>query len=304
MPDKITRRLALALSGTALASAQPPKLQFGFSLYGARSLPWRDGIDLVARIGYRSTELCLRAGWNTEPKLLTKADRLEIRKRLGDSGLALPSVMENIFPGRPDGLNANLERLRAAAEMCHECSPGGSALIETPLGGRPDAWEQRKNAMAEELASWAREAERLNTTVAIKPHSKLAMSRPERALWMLEQVNSPRIRLVYDYSHYEVQGLDMKATMEQIVPYAVFAHVKDSTGPGPEFKFLLPGDGKIDYHTYVKTIAGLGYRGPNYGRSQRGRVQPPELRSGDRRPARLAEALARVRVMGPLPANT
>ena len=46
-----------------------------------RSIPWRTALGPVARIGYKSTELCLRAGWNTEPKLLTRADRAEVRKR-------------------------------------------------------------------------------------------------------------------------------------------------------------------------------------------------------------------------------
>lgn len=262
MSMTITRRSALALAGAALLPAAPLKLQFGFSLYGMRSLPWRDGINHVARIGYKSTELSLRAGWNTEPRLLTKADRVEIRKRLRDTGLALPAVMENMPLGRPDGLKVNQERLRAAAEICHECSPGPAALMETTLGGRPDAWDQMKGTMAEELGDWAKLAEQLKIVIAIKPHSKLAMNRPERALWLIGQVKSPSIKLVYDYSHYEVNALDMKQTMEQIVPHAVFAHIKDCTGPGPGSKFLLPGDGKTDYKAYVAMLTGLGYRGP------------------------------------------
>ena len=260
----MTRRsFAGVIAASAIARAQSRPLLFGFSLYGMKTLPWRDGLAHVARIGYKSTELCLRAGWNTEPKLLTKQDRREIRARIGDLGLTLSSVMENMGLARPGGSReANLERLRAAAEVCYECSPGPPALIETTVGGRPDSWEEIKNAMADELRDWAKKAEELKITLAIKAHSKTAMSRPERIVWLANQAPSPRLKMVYDYSHYAAFGLDMRKTMEQVVPHAVFVHIKDTIGSAPNHHFVLPGDGPVDFKAYAKNLVALGYRGP------------------------------------------
>jgi inosose dehydratase len=259
----LTRRSALTMAaGAALVRAQARPLQFGFSLYGMKTVPVLEGLGHVARIGYKVTELCLRAGWNTEPKLLTKADRTAIRKRIADLGLSLPSVMENIPLARQDSLPANLERLRTAAEICYEASPGQPALIETTLGGRPANWEQMKTAMADELGAWAKTLEQLKITLAIKAHSKNAMSLPERALWLVDQVKSPWVKLVYDYSHYAANGLDMQKTMDQVASHAVFVHIKDVQGTPDNFKFLLPGDGHIDYKAYVKALTAVGYRGP------------------------------------------
>jgi sugar phosphate isomerase/epimerase len=260
----ITRRSFTAIAtGAVLAQAQPRRLTFGFSLYGMKTLPWREGIGHVARIGYQTTELCLRPGWNTEAKLLTKADRAEIRKCIADHGLGLPSVMENLALARPDGSReANLERLRTAAEVCYECSPGAPALIETTVGGQPDAWDDLKTAMADELAGWAKKLEELKVTLALKAHSKTAMSRPERLLWLADQVKSPRVKLVYDYSHFAAFGLDMRKTMEQVVPQAVFCHIKDTIGTAPNHHFVLPGDGPVDFRTYIRNLIELGYRGP------------------------------------------
>ncbi len=251
------------LAGACLAPSQPVRLPFGFSLYGMKTLPWREGLGHVARIGYQCTELCLRAGWNTEPKLLTRKDRGEIRKRIGDLGLALSSVMENLALARP-GANpgANLERLSAAAEVCHECSPGPVALIETTVGGRPDSWDAMKTAMAEELSAWANKAEELKTTLAIKAHSKTAMNRPERLLWLAGQVQSSRLKFVYDFSHFAAFGLDMRTTMEQLVPRTVFVHIKDTIGTAPDHRFVLPGDGSVDFKPYIRNLVQLGYRGP------------------------------------------
>jgi sugar phosphate isomerase/epimerase len=263
----ITRRsFAAAAAGCLLARAQIPSaakpLVFGFSLYGMKTLTWREGLSHVARIGYKSTELCLRSGWDTEPKLLTKAHRAEIRQRIGDLGLWLAAAMENMALARQGANPAdNLERLRAAAEVCHECSPGTPAILETTVGGRDETWEDRKSAMAEELASWAKRAEELDLTLAIKAHSKTAMNRPERALWLFGQVKSPRLRLVYDYSHFEAFGLDMRKTMEQIVPHSVFVHIKDTVGSAPNHHFVLPGDGQVDFRAYMRNLMALDYRG-------------------------------------------
>ena len=200
MPEKTTRRSVLAMAmGSGLIHAQSRRLQFGFSLYGMRTVPVREALAHLAKLGYKSTEICLRAGWNTEPKLLTKALRADIKRQLGDLGLALPSVMENIGLGRPDGLKMNAERVRVAAEICHETSPGPPALIETTVGGgAPAAWEERKNAMAEELVALAKTAEEMKTVLAIKAHSKNAMNLPERALWLADQAKSKWVSLVYD----------------------------------------------------------------------------------------------------------
>src|SRR5262245_27773461 len=158
----MTRRSALAVTvGGAAAWAQSKPFSFGFSLYGMKTVPYREALAHVAKTGYKSTELCLRPGWNTEAKLLNKTDRADIRKRIGDLGLALPAVMENLFLGRPGGGQTNLDRLKAAAEVCHECSPGAPALIETTVGGRPGSWDQSKDAMAAELAVWAKTMEEL-----------------------------------------------------------------------------------------------------------------------------------------------
>ena len=258
----MTRRSLLALAAAGpLLRAQSGKLQLGFSLYGMKTVPYREGLGHVARIGYKSTEICLRAGWNTEPKLLTRADRAEIRTRVGDLGLALPSVMENLGLGRPDGLSANVERLRKAAEVCHEASPGPPALIETTVGGRVGSWDQMKTAMAEELGAWSKTAAELKTTVAGKAHSKTAMNLPERLLWLVDQVKSPWIRTVYDYSHFAANGLDMEKTMDQVARNTVFVHIKDTQGRAPDHKFVLPGE-VMDYRPYVKALTGVGYRGP------------------------------------------
>ena len=279
--------------------AQSRKPLLGFSCYGMRKVPVREAIGHVARIGYKAVELTLMPGWDTEPKQLSKTDRAEIRKRIGDLGLALATVQESVqlaFPNTMVNLGfkmdynnqENLEHLRAAAALAHELSPGAPAVIESPVGGRAAAWEETKREMADELGVWAKTLEPLRTVLAIKGFVGTALDRPQKVQWLLDQVKSPWIQNGYDYSHYKLLGLSLRETILPVASRTVFIHVKDSVGTPEKFRFLLPGDsGEIDYKEYAKILAEIGYAGPVIGRGQRPRFQPAGVRSGDGREALL-----------------
>src|ERR1051326_5304463 len=158
--------VAAGILESPLAEAQRApksgKPLLGFSLYGMRTIPVREALNHVAKIGYKSLELTLMPGWDTEPKLLTKNDRNEIRKQIGDLGMVLSTVQESVQLASPNTMvnlgfkmdyskQDNLEHLRQAAAIAHEISPGAPAVIESPVGGRAAAWEEIKREMADEL---------------------------------------------------------------------------------------------------------------------------------------------------------
>jgi sugar phosphate isomerase/epimerase len=254
--------------------AQSRKPLLGFSLYGMKQIPCREAISHVAKIGYKAVELTLMPTWNTEPKLLSRAARAEIRKQIGDLGLVLASVQESVQLASPNTManlgfkmnyskKENLERLHEAAAVAHEVSPGPPAVIESPVGGQAKEWEALKHEMADELGVWAKTLEGLKTVLAIKGFVGTAVDRPEKVLWLLDQMKSPWIRCGYDYSHYKLLGLDMRQTIRQLAGSTVFMHVKDSVGTAEKYRFLLPGDsGEINYKEYAQTLAEVGYRGP------------------------------------------
>jgi inosose dehydratase len=228
-----------------------------------KRIPVRQAIRHIAEIGYKALELTLMPGWDTEAKLLSKTDRSEIRKLIGDLGLELSAVMESLRLGPDTNQAMCLERLRTAAEAAHELSPSAPAMIETAVGGRPDAWEETKREMAGQLSVWAKALEPLETALAIKGHVGNALDRPERVLWMFDQVRSPWVQICYDYSHYKIHGLEMQKTMEQLVGRSVLIHVKDSVGTERNYRFLLPGDsGEINYEEYRRILREIGYQGP------------------------------------------
>jgi len=263
---------SLPLAASPLpANPRKKRIPLGFSLYGMRNLRTDAALRTCAEIGYEAVELVLNPGWPAEPRSLSVADRRDIRALLVDLNLALPALMEHLslLGDEADKAqvvdetehNQNLERLKAACELAHALSPGHPPVIETTLGGKPAQWRQIKHQMADRLHSWARAAETSQAIIAIKPHVGGALHTPEGARWLLDQVNSPWIKLVYDYSHYELRGYALEPTARALLADSVFIHVKDSSGDPGKVKFLLPGEGRVDYAEYFKLLRKLGYGG-------------------------------------------
>jgi inosose dehydratase len=228
-----------------------------------KALPLAEALRACAALGYDGVELALMPGWPAEPARLAADARQELKKRLTDAGLALLGLMENMAEPADDATHrANLDRLKAAAELGHTLSPQNPPVIETILGGRPAQWDQVKERLAGRLRDWAGAAAAARTVVAVKPHVANALHTPEGARWLLAQVQSPWLKLAFDYSHFAPRGLPLAETVAKLVPASAFIHVKDVRGGAEKVEFLLPGEGGLDYAAYFRLLREAGYRGP------------------------------------------
>lgn len=270
MPDQLTRRgflqaaSALALSATVSAdSALPAKIGFGFSLYGMKSLKVIPALRVCADIGYSGVELACLKDWPCAPEALRPAERAALRSELDGLGLELPALMENLILLVPDEQHrTNLERLKNVCQLGHDLSPDVPPIVETVLGGKPDQWETVREQMVAKLREWEKVAAAQQTVVAIKAHAMGTLHTPQDARWLVEQIGSPWIRLVFDYSHFQRQHLTLKDSLAAMLPLTTFVHVKDNLTTEGKTEFILPGDaGDIDYSEYLKQLRDGGYRG-------------------------------------------
>ena len=246
----------------ALAGADSGLVSLGFSLYGMRMLPLNEALRVCAQTGYDSVELVATQGWPCDPSNLRATSRRDITRQLQDQRLSLSSIMENLNLLASDAQRqTNLDRLKAAAELGHELSPDAPPVLETVLGGRSSDWTDVKSEMAKELENWADVGEATKTIVAIKAHIGGALHTPHDAKWLIDQVDSPWIRLNYDYSHFQLGGFALESSLQAVIGDAVFIHVKDKLGPPGRFQFQLPGDGHISYARYWQVLRKSGYRG-------------------------------------------
>jgi inosose dehydratase len=262
LPALVTERGTPHVFGADDSTPAAPQVTFGFSLYGMRSLPLDQAIKACAEIGYDAVEIVANDGWPCDPATLSTAARTTLRRQLADHRLALTSIMENLNSLADDaGHRMNLDRLKAACELGHELSPNAPPVVETILGGKPDQWDAVKATMASRLAEWARVAEATKTVVTVKPHVAGALHAPEDALWLVKEVASPWLRVVYDFSHYRLRGLDLTKSLEMLLPQTSFVHIKDAKGTPASFQFLLPGEGDTDYATHFDVLQKAKWKG-------------------------------------------
>ncbi|GAB4150639.1 MAG: hypothetical protein Tsb009_25590 [Planctomycetaceae bacterium] len=251
-----------SVSGKEREANSKAQVNFGFSLYGMRALKTSEALRTCAKIGYDSVELVANKDWPCAPETLSKAARKEIRKQLTDLNLMVPALMENLrVVGDAAAVKRNLERLKRAGELGHDISPDKPPVIETVLGGRPQQWNQLKSKMVAGLKQWAKAAKAARTIIAIKAHVGGALHTPHDAKWLVDEINSPWIRLAYDFSHFQLRDFDLEKSLAIMINDSVFIHVKDKTGSAKKFRFLLPGEGDIDYRKYFTLLKQHKYRG-------------------------------------------
>jgi inosose dehydratase len=256
---------AASLGATLAGAAQPTRsaraIPLGFGLYGAKGVKLEDFLPKLKTLGYDAVELCLIPGWGYEPQLCGPERRQQIARLLNKTGLVLSSLMEHVeLGGDAAAQKVVCDRLARAGELGHQLSPSRPPVLETTLGGKK--WAASRDQFRDNLGGWARVAERTQTVIALKPHRMNAVCRPDDAVWLVKQVASPWIKLVYDYSHYVYNDLTLEGTLATLLPDTVFVHVKDTLIDKGRVRFCLPGEsGKIAYPTLFRKLREANYRG-------------------------------------------
>ena len=163
----ISRRSMLqSLAAAAVLGAAPKRPVIGFATgtYGMKTLSTQEALRAIAEIGFDGVEPCLITGWPADPAKLSAPDRRALRSVLGETGLAVPALLESLsITGVAAKRASNLERLKLAVDIGNELVPSTPPVIDTIIGGKTADWEKLKGTMADELHAWARVAEDAKT---------------------------------------------------------------------------------------------------------------------------------------------
>lgn len=238
-------------------------MTLGFTLYGAKGAKLDEFLPKLKSMGFDSVELCVAPGWGSEPESCSPQRRGEIRSLLGKTGLKLSSLMEHVaLDGDAAAQRVVCQRLARAAEMAHTLSPQDPPVVESVMGGKPQAWEQVRTRFRDALGDWAAVAAQATTVIAVKPHRFNAVNRPEQAVWLMQQIASPWIKLVYDFGHFVHRGMTLDSTLDVMLPHTAFVHMHDTVENNGVVQFCMPGESRqIDYVTLFRKLQQAGYRG-------------------------------------------
>jgi inosose dehydratase len=238
----------------------------GYSTHGFKSYPADEAVKVIAGIGYDSVEISLVPGW-TEPSKCTAQERRKLRSAIRQYRLAVPNLFDRIdILGDAATHKAHLETIRVNAQFGHDINAGIGGVtpcIGTRLGGNTKDFEAMKNLMADRLHEWAEVGREMHTVVAIKGHPPMIMDTSEKTLWLVQKVNSPWLRVEYDYSHFQTGGEELGKTLDLLLPYIVVIALQDNKKRAgqPGWQHTLPGDGDIDHAEYYGRLVKFGYNG-------------------------------------------
>jgi sugar phosphate isomerase/epimerase len=127
--------------------------------------------------------------------------------------------------------------------------------------GSPAAW----SAMRQELDFALELAERHGVVLGIEPEPGNVVTDARVARRLLDQVASPRLRIVMDAAN--LLPPESQARQREVVAEAVallgaelaLVHTKDV---GPLGEAVAAGRGIVDFHQFLKAILSTGYQGP------------------------------------------
>jgi sugar phosphate isomerase/epimerase len=129
------------------------------------------------------------------------------------------------------------------------------------MGGRPATWDADRAVMAARLRDWDAIARETGVTVAVKAHVGGAVNSPDRLLWLLREAGAAHLAVAYDPSHFALGGLAPAESWAPLAARTRFVHLKDAAGTPASPRFLLPGEGAMDFRALFRAFVAAGYRG-------------------------------------------
>lgn len=217
-----------------------------------RDLPFLDRISAVAQAGYPAVEFW---GWRGK-------DMSAVADKLAEEGVALAAFLADCGKDLCDP-DAHKDWVKGAAESIDQAAAVGSAgLIVTTGNELADIpREQQHEAIVEGLKAIAPYAEEKNITLCLEPlnvlvdHAGYYLVTSEQGFQVIEDVDSPQIKLLYDIYHQQVTEGNVLATICANMDKIGHLHVADVPGR------MEPGTGEINYANVFARIAESGYQG-------------------------------------------
>jgi len=223
-------------------------IQFNFACAGLPSLPDKIPPDLAAQIGReaRQRKLAMAAVSGTfniiDPNRAKRQDGLRRLQELAASCAGLGTSLITLCTGTRD-----------AQDMWRH----------HPQNESPEAWRE----MLQSIEAALEIAEKHNIFLGIEPETANVVSSAKNARRLLDEMQSPRLKIVMDASN--LFHLGDAAKKEDVLTEAfdllgrdiILAHAKDFRDTG-KMEYVAPGRGDLPWPHYIRLLRTCGFGGP------------------------------------------
>jgi sugar phosphate isomerase/epimerase len=224
-------------------------------------LSLEEALRMIADTGYDGVEICISPKHNSMPENLDSAKREQIRDMLSELNLGVPSLFM-LGSVLTEDEPAHKERLGLTSQvmgLARDLNIGDHPVLSMGIGGRTAMWETHRDLLVQLLKDYAKLASEEGFTLAVEAHARAMVDRTERAIWVIEAVNDPLIKLHFDIVHFYLAREPIAETVHRLVPYTGHTHVTDARILEDRFELLLLGQGELDCVEYVKAMHDAGW---------------------------------------------
>jgi inosose dehydratase len=239
-------------------------MRLGFTTWSMVTVRAEDAIPLLASIGYDSVELAVVPGWRDGVDLLTPARRRRIKQLLCEYEIELVAIAGNtdLLADDPGEFAENWQNLTDTVDLAAEwASRHGPPIVDTYIGGEVGQWAVKRDRAIERLGRLCDYAAERGVRVALQPHMDGALDTPDKVPGLLTALDRPNLGITLDINDFTVQGIAVEEAVSLLGRYLLLAQVKDERGRQPDYEFLVPGDGELDYVRFLRALAAAGYDG-------------------------------------------
>ncbi|MEZ5352520.1 MAG: TIM barrel protein [Bryobacteraceae bacterium] len=218
-------------------------------------------VETAARAGIQSLELVGEAAaW--DDTAIERARRLVRSYRMTiDLISAVPEwrtmPVSMVNPAHREALLAEVERQLARARKLD--APMALLMSGNTVAGLSP--ESQWTSLVESAKRCGDLAAKFGVTLIVEPlntrvdHPGYFLNNCVDGLRLIREVDHPRVRLLFDLYHEQVESGNVTASLEEAAPWVKVFHVADNPGRGE------PGTGEMNYHHLYRAIAKTGFSG-------------------------------------------
>ncbi|MCB0085595.1 MAG: sugar phosphate isomerase/epimerase, partial [Caldilineaceae bacterium] len=233
-------------------------------------------LDAMVALDLYASQVDLSAtGLPDLPEAIDPADVARIRHAFDRCGITMNAAAGHFNMAHPDPAvrQAGLQSLRAIAGAC---AGFGTSIITLCTGTRnlssmwrphadnstPEAWRDLVTSLETALAI----ADDYDLTLAFEPEVNNVIDSPQRARRIIDEMGSPRLKVVIDGANIFHKGQLPHMTrvlteaIELVGKDIVLAHAKDLDRDG-DAGHLAAGTGLLDFDLYLQLLRESGYDG-------------------------------------------
>ncbi|MPZ65443.1 MAG: TIM barrel protein [Pseudonocardiaceae bacterium] len=220
----------------------------------------QDQLGSLARLGWTSIEL--RTVNGTAVADLDNEAFARLADTLHSQGLAVACVASQIGNwARPisGDFDKDLDELGVLARRCVALGTRYIRVMSYPNHGLTEQeWGRR---VVERMRRLAGQAEQAGLVLVHENCTGWAGTAAERMLDLLDRVDSPALRLLFDTGNGIAYSYEAYDLLTQIVDYVAHVHVKDAEGSTAHPTYTLPGAGQARVADCLRLLLDSGYTG-------------------------------------------